>query len=103
MAKKNEIETLDKNKQFIIDSVKYMMANKSQTSLDTRREKFGMAADCDIIIEGRLAAIVIDNSLPDDDMAILVTNVEKIIDKFLGAAGSRFMQEAKGVKLFEEV
>lgn len=90
------------DKEKIMASVERLLAHKRQMSLDERREKFGMAADCDMVIVNRLCAITVDNPLPDDDMAILITNVEKVVDVVIGVVGKRFVDESKGVKFFEE-
>ena len=47
-------------------------------------------------------AKVVDNPLPDDDMAVIITSKEKVIDSVLGKIGSKFMQEAKDVEFFED-
>lgn len=89
-------------KEKVMVSVKDLLKSKRTMPIDERRDKFGISADCDIMVVNRLVAIVVDNPLPDDDMAILVTNAEKVIDLALGGIGKRFVDEAKGVTFFEE-
>jgi hypothetical protein len=96
----NEKELTAKEK--VVAAVENLLKTKKVMDLEERRERFGMAADCDMIVVNRLTAVVVDNPLPDDDMAILVTNTEKIIDLVLGGIGKRFVEESKGVKFFEE-
>lgn len=46
-----------------------------------RRTKFGMLADCDMDIDKdkRIVTITCDNPLPDDDVVIIKTSLEKVV------------------------
>lgn len=67
------------------------MAEEKQAQTNTlkaRRDKYGIAADCEVVVDGNIAIITIDNPLPDNDKITLEMDKAKLITLGANAMGT---------------
>lgn len=60
----------------------------AENLLKARRTKYGIAADCEVKVDGNIAVITIDNPLPDNDRIILEMDKAKLISIGANAMGA---------------
>lgn len=63
------------------------------TIREIRREKFGILADCDLLVDSdkRTITIVVDNPLPDEDRVTIETNFEKVVSVMAKKVGGTLL------------